>query len=169
MFRISNFGFRISRRVLGSGFAGLEWHAFMRAGVDSRFAPGRIFELELADGSKIHLSYKDQGAHSRTKEGLFIHMVEMAQTGFIFLEVDEKRIIRRCVTSAMLECVSANGSFEKDGDCILAVNLPSDCELMNGRLSDGLCRVPPSSHILKPISRASSRIGKICIPPGCTD
>jgi|GEM_PF-5031262 len=133
---------------------------------NSEFAPGKEFELQLADESKLKTSYKDKGTNQHTKDGHEIHMVEMERVGFLFFEVDDKKIIRRCVPAAMLECVTANGSFDKDGECIVAVNLPSDCTLMKGISLGDRCRVPPGTRILKPASRAGGT-GKTCISPGC--
>jgi hypothetical protein len=132
---------------------------------NSEFAPGRGFEIRISDGTPLKMNYKDKGANTSTKEGHQIHMVEMDRVGFLFFEVDDKKIIRRCVPAAMLECVTAEGSFDKDGECIVAVNLPSDCEVMKGVLLEtGRCRVPAGGRVLKPSSRVS---GKVCSTPDC--
>ena len=133
---------------------------------NSEFTPDREFKLRLQDASVMKLSYKDKGTNVRTKEGHDVHMVEMDRVGFLFFEVDDRKMIRRCVPSSSLDCVTADGSFDKNGECVVAINLPSDCEVMKGALIGTNCRVPANSRILKPASRAS---GKICSTPDCAD
>jgi len=124
---------------------------------NTEFAPGREFSLKLADGAPIQLSYKHQGTYGRTQEGHAIHMIEMSRTGLLFFEVDEKNMIRRCIPNDMLECVAAAGSFEKNGTCVVSVNLPSDCQVMKGELNGQLCRVPPHTRILKASRKTAAR------------
>lgn len=133
---------------------------------NSEFAPGQKISLSLQDGSAMNLVYKDQGTNARTKEGHEVHMVEMERVGFLFFEVDDRKMIRRCVSAASLDCVTADGSFDKNGECVIAINLPSDCEVMKGTLMGDKCRVPGNSRILKPAARA---VGKICSTPDCAD
>jgi hypothetical protein len=133
---------------------------------NGEFKPGQEFNLSLQDGSVMKLSYKDKGTNARTKEGHDVHMVEMDRVGFLFFEVDDKKMIRRCVPASSLDCVTADGSFDKNGECVVAIHLPSDCEVMKGTLLGNNCRVPAHSRILKPSARAS---GKICSTPDCAD
>lgn len=129
------------------------------------FKPGEEFDLLLSDGKPMRLRYDDKGVSSRDKSGYAIHMVEMKSVGFLFFEIDEHGMIRRCIPERMLECVQAEGTFDETGDCFLTVNLPSDCELMKGTLMEhNRCRVPKGSRVLKPNKQAA---GKSCTKPGC--
>lgn len=132
---------------------------------NSEFSPGREFEIQLSDGSPLKMKYADKGVNTRAKSGNEIHMIEMERVGFLFVEIDAKKLIHRCIPERMLECVTAEGSFDKEGECILSVNLPSDCAVMKGEMLPGdRCRVPPGGRVLKPAAQAT---GKICSTPGC--
>lgn len=73
----------------------------------------------------------------------------------VTLEVGANEQILRCLPSPLsaqarlTECLAAAGKPESRGDCVLEIALPSDCEVMGGKLeNERTCRVPKSGRIL---------------------
>lgn len=128
---------------------------------------GRKFEnhfelaLTLPKGETMNIDVKSKGPYGHNKEGHAIEMVEAENAGILFLETDEERKIVRCIPSKMADCVGSGGEYQKNGDCLIQVNLASDCQLMKGSLipseiaGQGQCRVPPQTKILRTVARGS--------------
>lgn len=116
---------------------------------NKEFKPEQDITLSLLDGSKYTVSYHNQGTYSRTADGNSINMVELQPAGLIFLEVDSSNKIVKCIPPERLECIAAGGLYESNGDCLVTIQLPSDCRAMNGHLRGTTCRVKPHNRILR--------------------
>lgn len=80
---------------------------------------------------------------------------DQTQAQPITLEVSSSEHIIRCLPSPLsaqarlTECLASAGKPEAHGDCLLEIALPSDCEVMGGKLEqERICRVPRSGRIL---------------------
>lgn len=127
-------------------------------GLDSR---GRKSEMVLLGQRSFIVGATKQGnrviqTQARVKSD------ELAESQPLALEVNSGGEILRCLPSPlsaqarMTECLAAGGTYENQGDCLLSIQLPSDCTVMGGqREGEQTCRVPQNGRILGSAIQAS--------------
>ncbi len=135
--------------------------------------------IVLGNGREYPVKLSSHSTYGRTKDGHSLEMVDVAYTkesggsGLLFFVVNQAGNIQSCVSpytypinrSHQLDCLAAAGEYQQNGECHMPVNLPSDCQMMNGVLNQKTCVVPAGNRILRASTSAQAR--RTCEKPDC--